>query len=283
MKTILIQLDTDPLPSSFDRVVAVDSGVEELFAYGAATPQNITSIVHGAIFTRSPNDLHRTAIFIGGSDVSAGEQLLTAVQNTFFGPLRVSVMCDPNGANTTAAAAVHCAVRHVDPREAKVLILGGTGPVGSRAGRLLAQLGASVTIASRSLEKAEQVCGTIRQILPESKISACETGRLSESLSQAQILIAAGAAGVCFLKENDWTSLPHLQVAIDLNAVPPLGIEGVDVSDKADSKHGITTYGAIGVGGFKMKIHRQAIRQLFESNDRVIDIEETYAIAQTLS
>ena len=77
MKRILIQLDTDPLPSSFDRVVAVDAGVDELFSYGGVTPDNLTPLVHGAMFTRGPDQLANTAIFIGGSDVDADERFRT--------------------------------------------------------------------------------------------------------------------------------------------------------------------------------------------------------------
>jgi hypothetical protein len=75
MKRILIQLDTDPQPSVFDRVVAVDAGVEELFSYGGVTVENVEPLVHGAMFTRGPADLKNTAIFVGGSDVAAGERL----------------------------------------------------------------------------------------------------------------------------------------------------------------------------------------------------------------
>ena len=71
-RRILIHLDSDPQPSVFDRVVAVDAGTEELFSYGAVTLEQVTGLVHGAIFTRSPADLASTAIFIGGSDVAAG-------------------------------------------------------------------------------------------------------------------------------------------------------------------------------------------------------------------
>src|SRR5438067_4948785 len=76
-RTILIQLDPDPLPSVFDRVVAVDAGADEVFSYGGVRPEQVRDLVHGAIFTRGPKDLRRTALFIGGSDVAAGERLLT--------------------------------------------------------------------------------------------------------------------------------------------------------------------------------------------------------------
>src|SRR5215212_2424066 len=127
-RTILIQLDSDPHPSVFDRVVAVDAGVDELFSYGGVEPVQVAALVHGAIFTRKASDLKRTALFIGGSDVSAGEKLMAAALEAMipaFG-LRVSVLLDANGANTTAAAAVRVAGKHLDLSSARALVLGGT-------------------------------------------------------------------------------------------------------------------------------------------------------------
>ena len=73
---------------------------------------------------------------------------------------------------------------------------------------------------------------------------------------------------------------PDLKVAIDLNAVPPLGIEGVEVGDKGKERDGVICYGAIGVGDTKMKVHRAAVARLFESNDQILDAEQVYAAAQ---
>src|SRR3954447_21785274 len=123
-RTILIQLDTDPQPSVFDRVVALDAGADQVFAYGGVTPENVRDLVHGAIFTRGPKDLKRTALFVGGSDVAAGERLLAeALKHMLpqFG-LRVSVLLDANGANATAAAAVHAAAKHLDLKGVKALV-----------------------------------------------------------------------------------------------------------------------------------------------------------------
>src|SRR3979490_992830 len=99
-RKILIQLDGDPHPSVFDRVVAIDAGVDELFSYGGVKPEQAAELVHGAIFTRAPKAVARTALFIGGSDVALGEKLLAeAVKHMIpaYG-LRVSVMLDANGA-----------------------------------------------------------------------------------------------------------------------------------------------------------------------------------------
>src|SRR5437016_3996532 len=152
---ILIQLDSDPHPSVFDAVVAVDSGVDQLLQYGGIEPADVRDLVHGAIFTRGPQDLLNTAIFIGGSNVKTGEELLAQVKAAFFGPMRVSVLLDANGANTTAAAAVLAAAKHVELRGATAVVLGGTGPVGERAARLLARQGASVRRGSRSTDRAQ--------------------------------------------------------------------------------------------------------------------------------
>lgn len=284
-RRILIHLDSDPQPSVFDRVVAVDAGAEELFSYGAVTLEQVTGLVHGAIFTRSPADLASTAIFIGGSDVAAGERMLKRVKETFLGPLRVSVILDSNGSNTTAAAAVLAARKHVELKGAKALVLGGTGPVGQRAARLLAGEGASVTIASRALDKAEHAAAAVRHFVPGSHVQAVGTTSavgLATALRNVSIVIAAGAAGVALLPIDVRMGAKDLRVVIDLNAVPPLGIEGVDVMDKATQRDGVIAFGAIGVGGTKMKIHRAAVAKLFESTDHILDAEAIYAIGKAL-
>lgn len=286
MKKILIQLDTDPRPSTFDRVVAIDAGVEELFSYGGVTPETVEPLVHGAIFTRGPKDLKNTAIFIGGSQVPAGEELLRRVSATFFGPMRVSVMMDSNGSNTTAAAAVLAARKHLNLSETSALVLGGTGPVGQRAAELLAAQGAEVRLASRTLDRAEQACRAVAAVIPSAKLIPCGVGgegALDAAWRGVQLIIAAGAAGVELLSAEKRKSISTLKVAIDLNAVPPLGLGGIKVTDQAAEKDGVLCYGAIGVGGQKMKIHKAALQRLFESNDQILDTAAIYKIGENLT
>src|SRR5207244_2270123 len=92
------------------------------------------------------------------------------------------------------------------------------------------------------------------------------------------LVIAAGAAGVVLLPKKVSAACATLQVAIDLNAVPPAGIEGVEVADAGMKRDGVLCYGAIGVGGAKMKIHKAAVAKLFERNDQVLDAEEVYEL-----
>jgi hypothetical protein len=286
-RTILIQIDSDSQPSVFDRVVAVDAGVEEIFSYGGVKIEEVRGLVHGAIFTRGSKDLKRTAIFIGGSDVTAGERLLAEVQRHMlpqFG-LRVSVLLDASGANTTAAAAVRAAARHLSLTGVTALVLGGTGPVGQRVARLLARQGAQVRVGSRQQARAEGVCQVIRSQVVNAQIEPFATGTPAElraALTGRVLVVAAGAAGAVLLPQSARSACPGLKVAIDLNAVPPLGIEEVEVMDKDVNREGVLCYGAIGVGDTKMKVHKAAITCLFERNDQVMDAEEVYALAAAM-
>ena len=282
---ILIQLDSDKHASVFDGVVAVDSGVDHLFQYSQVSVDDVEGLVHGAMFTRGPQDLHQTAVFVGGSDVATGEALAEAATNCFFGPMRVSVMMDSNGANTTAAAAVLAAAREMNLNGVEALVLAGTGPVGLRAGRLLAAQGARVKLGSRSLERAQQAAAAIQSQVDGSEVQGIATATGEETLlaaKDAEVIIAAGAAGIQLISKSVWEQCEQLKVLIDLNAVPPLGIVGVDVMDKAKADGQQILYGAIGVGGTKMKIHKAAIASLFESNEQVLDAEEIYSIGESL-
>ena len=279
---ILIQLDSDKQPSVFDAVVATDAGVDRLLQYGGVENGDVRGLVHGAIFTRGPQDLLNTAIFIGGSSVKAGEALLAEATAAFFGPMRVSVLLDANGANTTAAAAVMAAAKHADLSGATAAVLGGTGPVGERAALLLARQGANVRVASRSLDRAKETCDRIAAKVAGAYLTPLSSDATA-ALDGAQIVIAAGAAGVELVSKQVRQNSKSLRVAIDLNAVPPVGITGIEVTDKAKERDGLICYGAIGIGGTKMKIHRAAIQKLFTANNLVLDAEQVFEIGRELS
>jgi len=199
--------------------------------------------------------------------------------------MRVSVMMDANGANTTAAAAVLAAARHVNLAEITAVVLAGTGPVGQRAARLLARQGAKVRVASRKQGRATSACAAIAEVVDGGELIPVQTAndRETETACEgADVVIAAGAAGIQLLEKETRLANQTLKVVVDLNAVPPLGIEGTEVIDKGQERDGVICYGAIGVGGTKMKIHKEAIRRLFRSNDQVLDAEEIYAIGSEL-
>jgi hypothetical protein len=279
---ILIQLDTDPQPSVFDAVVAIDAGVDQLLRHGGVTVDEVRDLVYGGMFTRSPDDLKSTAIFIGGSNVAAADEILDQVRKTFFGPLRMSVLLDANGANTTAAAAVLAAAKYISLSGARALVLAATGPVGSRVVRLLAGQGATVRVGSRDRSRAEMVCRGVCKRIAGADVSPCfvaSDSELKAALDDVKLVVAAGPPGVQLLRSSVLCECKTLEVAIDLNAVPPSGIEGIEPIDRGASRNGLVTYGAIGVGALKMKAHKRAIQRLFESNDQILDAEQVLELA----
>ena len=285
MKKLLLQLDTSlHHPSVFDRVVAFDAGADEVMSYGGVTVDTVRDLVHGAIFTRGPKHLHSTAIFIGGTDMAQGERLLGAVKKAFFGPLRVSVMLDSNGSNTTAVAAV-VKMRHAagSLEGRSVVVTAGSGPVGLRAAGLLSKGGARVAVTSRRsadgslAEKIRQrFGGSIREV------TMADSSGASQALEGAEMLLNAGPAGVCLIPRGAWVGRSGLRVAGDVNAVPPLGVEGIEVTDDGVERDGVTTFGALGIGNLKMKIHKACIARLFERNDIVLDAESIAELAENV-
>ncbi len=196
----------------FRPVAAYDAGVDNVIAYGGITQANVQTQVYGAIFTRGVDDLKNTAIFIGGSDVVAAEEIFAVVQKTFFGPMRVSVMFDANGSNTTAASAVAKIMSAVkDPVGKKAVVLAGTGPVGVRGAILLAREGCKTFISSRQLSKSQEACDRIKakfgvEVLPlqVNDDSSCKT-----ALDGAAIVFMRRQTGSGASQERDLEHQPE--------------------------------------------------------------------------
>ena len=285
MRKLLLQLDSSRLPSVFDQVVAYDAGADEIMSYGGITEGDVRDLIHGCIFTRGPKDLHHTAVWIGGNNMSAGEQLLAMAQDAMFDPLRVSIMLDSNGSNTTAVAAVVKIEETLgDLKGRKVVILAGTGPVGQRAAGLLACDGARVTITSRKPEQGEKARQFIsaRFNVQVEAVTMDDPQKLPGILDGAEVLLNSGPAGVQMVPKQMWTSVKLLKVAVDLNAVRPLGIEGIDVHDEGAKREGVVVFGAFGIGNFKTKLHKACVARLFTRNDLVLDAEVIAEVAREL-
>lgn len=166
----------------------------------------------------------------------------------------------------------------------KIVILAGTGPVGQRAAGLLAHDGAHVTITSRKPEQGEKARQFIsaRFNVQVEAVALNDPSQLPPLLDGVEVLLNSGPAGVQMVPKAVWTAARTLKVAVDLNAVPPLGIEGIDVSDAGAQRNGIVVYGAFGVGNFKTKLHKACVARLFTRNDLVLDAEAIAEIAREL-
>jgi hypothetical protein len=286
MRNLLLQLDSSRHPSVFDQVVAYDGGADQILSYGGVSPEDVRDLVHGCMFTRGPKDLRHTAIWIGGNNMSQGEQLLAMAVDAMFPPLTVSVMLDSNGSNTTAVAAVVKIEQALGNMAGKkVVVLAGTGPVGQRAAGLLARDGALVTITSRKPEQGEKARQFIsaRFNVQVEATTLAEPSQLPGVLDGAEVVLNSGPAGVQMVAREAWAKVKSLKVAVDLNAVPPLGLEGIKVEDAGVERDGVLVYGAFGVGNFKTKLHKRCIARLFERNDLVLDAEAIQEIAREMA
>ena len=285
MKKILVQFDSDRVPSVFDAITAYDAGVDVLLQHGGIEPQEVRDLVYGAMFTRGPADLKSSAVFIGGIDVAKGEAILQEVVGAFFDPLRVSVMLDSNGCNTTSTAAVVKVISAAPVRDQKVVVLAGTGPVGQRAAALLAKEGADVTLTSRTLERAEAACASLQERFGASATPAAvaDVAATKAVLAGAVAVVCTGVEGVMLVPEDLWRGHSTLRVLADVNAVPPLGVEGTKAHWDGKEIDDKLLFGALGIGDLKMKVHRRSIARLFEQNDLVLDAEAIMVSAKELA
>ncbi len=285
MKKILIQLDTDQHPSVFDAIVAHDAGVDALLSHGGVEPDDVQDLVQGAMFTRGPDDLKSTAVWIGGSNANDGEKLLEQVEKTFFGPFKVSAMLDSDGCNTTAATAVALLAKEVDLSGKRAVVI-GVGPVGIRSAVLLRQEGADVlcvtipadVLGTDSYRRPRGLAAAER--LELEAIEPSDREEMEAALEGTNIVLASGPAGVQLLREEVLTDSPTIELLVDYNAAEPLGIEGIEATDALEERHGKKVLGALGVGGPKMKVHKACIRRLFESSDVILNADGVYAVAR---
>jgi hypothetical protein len=285
-KKLLFLFDTDPVPSVFDTVVGYDGGADHITGYGNVTTDNVGALVDGTIYTRGGSEKKGTAIFVGGGNMAAGEAVFEAVKKRFFGPFRVSCMLDSNGSNTTAAAGVALVVKAAGSVQGKkAIVLAGTGPVGMRSAALLAKEGAEVVLTARQEARAQEAADAINKRFKVNITAAGTPDAASRAkiVKGANLVFSAGAIGIELLAEADWKDEPSIEFIADYNAQPPLGFGGIEAMDKGKERHGKRVFGALGIGGLKLKLHRACVGKLFDNTETVFDAEEIYALAKAMA
>jgi methylenetetrahydrofolate/methylenetetrahydromethanopterin dehydrogenase (NADP+) len=288
VKKVLLQLDTEEHPSPFDAIVAHDAGVDVLLSHSGVKAESARALAQDAFFTRGVDDLNTMAVWVGGKDVAAGEEIFAQVQKAFFGPFRVSVMLDSNGCNTTAATTIARIAKARSLAGSRAVVI-GLGAVGLRSAVLLQKEGCEVTLAAvppdlfgddrpyhrpRGLAVAQRLDLDVRE--------PADREELETLLDGAQVVLSAGPAGVPVLRRDFWAQHPTIELLADYNAAEPLGIEDTKATDDMAEYDGKLVLGALAIGGPKMKVHKTCVRRLFESNDQVLDTDAVYAIAREL-
>ncbi|MFT3956181.1 MAG: methylenetetrahydromethanopterin dehydrogenase [Piscinibacter sp.] len=277
--------------SPFDINMAADAGYQIIVPYCEADMKNVTALTQDAIFSRGPKGVARTGIFIGGRDAVVAADMLETAKKAMVPPFVVSLMADPSGAYTTAAAMVACVEAAVLKKRAeglkglRVVVLGGTGPVGRIAGVLAAQAGADVALSSRNgidvAEEAAQQTGK-RFGVTIHGISGGDRAAIRTSIADADVILACAAAGVQVVSAEDLAVAKKILVAADVNAVPPEGVAGVGVMDDAKPLAGTNAVGigALAIGNVKYQTQHRLLVQMREAPKSVLGFTEAFATAR---
>jgi hypothetical protein len=291
-KRVFIFLDTEKHASPFDILTTIDIFPEDtILKYENVTVEDAGSIVYDAMFPRGPEGAKYTKIFINGRDLDKVNEILDRIKKSMLPPFELEVVVDPRGAYTTASAAVAKTLglsikRGLGDLKGKtVAVLAGTGPVGQTATRLYASEKADVSVTSRSLEKASQVAAKINDKLGEERVHAFHAQTLEDvarAIENAEIVLAAGAAGTQLLSLNVLREHGRkCKIVADINAIPPLGVEGLDSND--DGKEivkGTFGIGALTIGKLKNKTEAALIKRAAEEARGIFDYENAYEIAK---
>jgi methylene-tetrahydromethanopterin dehydrogenase len=289
-KNVIIFLDTDKYASPFDILVAVDLYPEaQIISYSGVEVSDAQRLIQDAMFPRGPDGAKFTKVFIGGQDVEKGLEILDAVKKSMFPPFEMSVIVDPRGSNTTASAAV---VKTLKLYETKgfgdingktVAILAGTGPVGVVAAKLYASEGANVVLTSRKLDRAVEAANKINEELGTKQVCGAQAATAEETgnaIKDSDIVLACGAAGIQLLPLAVLEKYgKKVKVLGDINAVPPLGIEGLKAKEISPDKFGI---GALAIGPLKIQIEGEMFKQAVESPSGIVDYKTAYALGKKL-
>ncbi len=273
-KHLLYLFSTDATASPFDINMAYDGGFHAVIPYGNVTEETGTLLIQDIIFSRGPKGAKFTALFIGGNDVEVAEKVRAAAIKSMFPPFQVSVMIDPKGAYTTAAALVAKVGKALGGLNGrKAAILGGTGPVGRVAASLCAKNGCEVIVGSRSQESADRLAKAIGQ-KAGGTVRGAQMGTDEEKLpilKGVDLILATAKAGVEILSRSALEVLPAGKVVADVNAVPPSGVAGLKPEDDLkEIAPGIRGIGALAIGVLKYDVEMEMLETIRTSKEFIV-------------
>lgn len=291
-KEVFIFLDTDKHASPFDILMVADIFPDaSILKYEDVTADSAAEIVYDAMFPRGPQGAKHTKIFINGRDFTRANEILVRIQKSMFSPFELSLIIDPRGSYSTASAAV---AKTLESSLAKglgylsnktVAILAGTGPVGQTAARLFVSEKATVTITSRSAQRASSLAAKINEESGTSGIRSLEAQtpeEIGKAIEGAEIVLSAGAAGTQLLPQSVLKEHGRkCKIVVDVNAIPPLGVEGLTLdADSCEILPHVFGIGALAVGKLKNSVEAELIRKATDEPKGVFDYKVAYEIAK---
>lgn len=279
--------------SPFDVNMAFDAGFV-IASYTHLALQDIKGLTQDAMFSRAPQDAAKTCLFIGGRDALLALDMMKAAQEAMFPPFQISVFADPNGAFTTAAAMIACVARRLNALGGKlagsrVAVIGATGVVGGVVGAIAAEEGAEVTLVAhdKSGRAEEKASAFEKRFKHRFKVAdgSTEAGKRA-AVADAEVVLSAGRAGVQTLSLADLGFAKRLKVAADINAVPPLGVEGLAVdADGAPIEGGKAVgIGALAIGNVKFKTQHELLKRIHDAGKaQAFDYRDAYKVAREIA
>jgi methylene-tetrahydromethanopterin dehydrogenase len=289
---VFIFLDTDKNASPFDMLTTIDIFPEAaVLKYENVTVEDAESIICDAMFPRGPEGAKHTKIFINGRDFKLANEILERIKTCMFKPFELSLIIDPRGAYTTASAAVAKTLELLLSKgfggleNKTVTVLAGTGPVGQTAARLYAAEKANVIVTSRDLHRSSGVATKINEEFGNEVARGVEAQtpeEIGKAIERADVILSAGTAGTQLLPLNILKEYGrNCKIVADINAIPPLGIEGLE--SKAEGEEFLPKtfgIGALAIGKFKSAVEIELIRKAAEEPKGIFDFRTAYEIAR---
>ncbi|MBY9002935.1 MAG: hypothetical protein KGD73_03090 [Candidatus Lokiarchaeota archaeon] len=285
--------DTDDNASPFDINMAYDAGFDIVVPISKMTADQVPKLVQDAIFSRKPKA--PTTFFIGGSNVKEAEKIAKEVIKSLIPPFECPVIIDPRGSHTTASAIVALTLQvarihgFLDLSGKKIICLGGTGPVGQIAALIASKINAKVIITSRREQFVKELAEklTIKAGKGATKIIG-EVADTDEQylkiVKDADIIWSVGKAGVQILSNKIMNQLPPNKIIVDINLVPPYGIEGIKPKhDNNEIYPGIFGIGALALGRLKANVEGQILKEAAATKGlKIYDYNYAFNVAKTL-
>jgi methylene-tetrahydromethanopterin dehydrogenase len=293
---LLFYLDTDVKASPFDICMAYDVGYNAVIPYENVTPEDAQLIVQDALLSRGPKGVKHTCFLIGGKNAERAEDVFKAVKDSMFPPFKTSIIVDPAGAYTTAAAMAAKAESallssKLGELKDKTCAIFGTGAVGQIAAVLLAKLGCNVIIASlnpKRVDGKEHAEGIAKLLAKDHGVQvqgifAPTPASKIEILKKADVVMCAGIRGIRIIDKDMLNEVKRIKVLLDINAVPPFGVEGIELKDDMrEMMPGIFTIGALAVGNLKHKVEKEILKEARSDGKEVYNYNIALPMARKL-
>ena len=291
---ILHMLSPQKHMSPFDVNMAADAGYKVIVPYINVQLEETTALVQDAIFSRPPDYGSHTGMFIGGKDAILALDMLEAARKALVPPFQLSVLADPAGSFTTAAAMVACVERVLKQKfgrgwaGTKVAVFGATGVVGFASSIITALEGAKVQlVVDRGVDRVIKSAAVSKERFGvDLEAVAGETEDQKRAIIEnAEVIFAAAAAGVQVISKEQKQYAKNLLVVADVNAVPPPGVEGMELFMDGAPLPDCDAFGVgpLAIGDIKYKTESGLFKQMIGSKDPVmLDFRHAFALARQL-